>query len=134
MIDGLSEEQTADVVYEFLKHGCQPTVVANATGIDPDDARAALGQIRVERYGTDEIAEAMTHLIWVAYETALQQIECGTPANKARFISMVLSRSVGIAGKQSPEMNDKIRAELDRMAQEIAPDIQLADSIYTPTD
>jgi hypothetical protein len=134
MIDGLSDEQTADVVYAFLKVGVPPTAVAKATGLDTDDVKAVVSQMRVDKYGTDEIDEAMTHLIWVGYETALQQIEYGTPASKARFIQLVLSRSVGIAGKSNPETSEKIRAELATMAAEMQPDIQLAESIYTPTD
>ena len=88
----------------------------------------------VERYGTDEIAEAMAWLQWEAYEEALNQIHTGTPANKARFIQLVLARSIGLAGKSSPETSEKIRAALDQMAADTQPVVQLQDSIYTPSD
>lgn len=130
----LTPEQRSDVVYAFLKVGVPPTAVAHALEMDPDTVKGCLSHMRVERYGTDEIAEAMTHLIWEGYEEALNQIRVGTPASKARFIQLVLSRSVGIAGKSSPESSEKIRAALADLAAAQAPVVRLSDSIYTPTE
>jgi hypothetical protein len=128
----VTEEEKAEVVYKLLKKSVPPTAVAHALDMDPDTVKGVLAQIRVEDYGTDEIAEAMTYLIWVAYETALHEIQFGTPASKARFIQLVLARSIGLAGKSTPETSERIRAALEGMAADMAPKIQLAPSIYTP--
>jgi hypothetical protein len=120
----------AEVVYRLLKVGVPPTAIAHALDLDVDDVKGALTQIRVDSYGTDEISEAMTHLIWVGYETALHEIQYGTPASKARFIQLVLARSVGLAGKSTPETSEKIQAALAKMAEDMAPVATLTPSIY----
>jgi hypothetical protein len=121
-------------IYRLLKIGVPPTAVARAFDMDPDVVKGLLSEIHVESYGTDEIAEAMTHLIWVGYETALHEIRYGTQASKARFIQLVLSRSIGLAGKSTPETSAKIREALEKMAGDMAPTIQLQESIYSPTE
>jgi hypothetical protein len=130
----VTQDERAELVYRLLKTGVPPTAVAKAFDMDPDVVRGALSEIHVEDYGTDEIAGAMTHLIWVGYETALHEIQYGTPASKARFIQLVLARSIGLAGKSTPETSEKIRAALDDMAASMAPTIQLSESIYTPSE
>jgi hypothetical protein len=129
----VTDDERSDIVYRLLKAGVPPTSVANALELDPDVVKGALSKIRVDAYGTDEIAEAMTHLIWVGYETALYEIQYGTPASKARFIQLVLARSIGLAGKSTPETSEKIRTALAQMAADMAPSATLADSIYTAT-
>jgi hypothetical protein len=118
----------------LLEVGVPPTAIARAFDEDPDFVRGALSHMHVEQYGTDEIAEAMTHLIWVGYETALHEIRYGTPASKARFIQLVLARSIGLAGKSTPETSAKIREALEKMAGDMAPTIQLQESIYSPSE
>lgn len=126
----ITPQQRSEVAYAFLKQGVPTSAVAKALEMDPEHIAAARSQMLVERYGTDEKAEAMDYLIWEAYEEALYQIRYGTPANKSRFIAMVLSRSVGVAGRSTPEMGEKIRDALNQMTSGISPDVHLADSIY----
>jgi hypothetical protein len=128
----MTKDEKAELLYRLLKEGVPPTAVAHALDMDPDTVRGALSAIHVDAYGTDEIAEAMTHLIWVGYETALHEMQYGTIASKARFIQLVLARSIGLAGQSTPETSEKIRAALDQMAADMAPTIQMAESIYTP--
>ena len=126
----LTPEQTSAVVIAFLEAGTPAGAISRALDIDADPIVGMLSNLRIQKYGTDEKAEAMDHLIWVAYETALHEIEYGTPASKARFIQLVLARSVGIAGKSAPETSEKIRQALEEMRSDIAPVIQLEESIY----
>jgi hypothetical protein len=128
----LSTEQRSDVIYAFLKAGVPYTAVARAMSLDAEYVKGAVEQMNVEDYGTDDIAAAMNYLQWVAYEEALHQIHYGTPANKARFIQLVLARSIGLAGKSTPEMADKIRAAIAQMSSDLGPDVQLEPSIYDP--
>jgi hypothetical protein len=129
----MTNEERSDLVYALLKRSIPPTAVAGALDMDPDTVKGVLAHIRVEKYGTDEIAEAMTFLIWKAYEAALHEIEYGTPASKFRYMQLVLARSIGIAGKSTPETSEKIRSALEDMARDMAPKVQLTDSIYDAT-
>jgi hypothetical protein len=129
----LSDAQI-EVIYRLLKRNTPPTVVAYAFDLESDFVQGILDQIRVDKHGTDEIAEAMSFLIWEAYETAQDEIRYGTPASKARFIQLVLARSIGLAGKSTPETSEKIRAAIDEMVAGMAPTIQLSESIYTATE
>jgi hypothetical protein len=128
----LSDEQRSDIIYAFLKEGVPASAVARAMSLDPEYVKDALSLMRVQRYGTDEIAEAMAWLLWEAYEEALNQIHNGTPANKARFIQLVLARSIGLAGKSTPETGEKIRAAIAAMNADLEPTVQLEPSIYEP--
>lgn len=130
----LTPEQKSELVYAFLKKGVPPTAVASVLELDPDHVRGALNHMRVESYGTDEIGEAMTFLIWEAYEEALYQVRYGSPASKKDFIKMVLARSVALAGRADTDTAEKIRAELFKMAGDMAPTVRLGESIYTPTE
>lgn len=130
MSSTLTPQQRSEVAYAFLKQGVPASAVAKALGMDVEHVAGALSQMRVERYGTDEKSEAMDWLIWEAFEEARYQIQHGTPANKARFIAMVLSRSVGLAGRSTPETSEKIREALDKMTADLAPEVQLVDSLY----
>jgi hypothetical protein len=131
----LTPEQRSEVVYAFLKVGVPPTAVARALDMDTEHVAGARSQMLVERYGTDEKAEAMDWLIWEAYEIALNELHNGTPASKARFVQLVLARSVGLAGKSAPETSEKIRTALEEMASaERRPAVSLAPSIYDPSE
>jgi hypothetical protein len=130
----MTADEKADLMVRLLEVGVPPSAIAKAFDKDVDTVREAQSRLHIESYGTDEIAEAMTHLIWVAYDTALGEIRYGTPASKARFIQLVLARSIGLAGKSTPETSEKIRAAIELMASGMAPDIQLTESIYTPGD
>lgn len=119
----LTQEQRSEVIYAFLSVGVPPTAVANALSLDVEYVKGALDLMHAERYGTDEINEAMAWLQWEAYEEAVNQIHHGTPANKARFIQLVLARSIGLAGKSSPEQSAKVREALEAMTADLSPAI-----------
>jgi hypothetical protein len=128
----LTLEQRSEVIYAFLEAGVPPTAVARAMSLDTEYVKGALSLMHRQNYGTDEIAEAMAWLQWQAYEEALKQIHTGTPAAKARFIQLVLARSIGLAGKSTPETGEKIRNALAEMTKDLTPDVQLEPSIYEP--
>lgn len=130
----LTPETRSEVVYAFLKVGTPPTAIANALGMDVEHVAAARSQMLTERFGTDEKAEMADLLIWEAFDEALYQVRHGTPTNKLKYCQMILARSVGIAGRSSPEMGEKIRGMLARFAEETKPPIQLERSIYDTSE
>lgn len=118
----------------MLKEGVPPLVIARVLEMDPDHVRGAASNMRVGQYGTDDISDAMTHLIWIAVEEAEYQIKYGSPANKHRFMQLVLAGSIRLAGRTNSDASDKIRNALMKLAQEAKPEVMLGDSIYTPTE
>jgi hypothetical protein len=126
----LTPAQTSEVVYAFLRVGTPPTAIANALGMDVEHVAAARSQMFTERYGTDEKAELADLLIFEAFEEAMYQVRHGTPTSKLKYCQMILARSIGIAGKSSPEMGAKVRDMIAGFAKEAKPPIQLEQSIY----
>src|SRR5580692_10221630 len=93
----LSEEDAIDLISSLLAHSIPPTAIAKALAIDADFTRSLLSQLRTQRYGTAEISEAMTFLMWKAYDEAIDMLQTSSPAIRLRTINMILSRSVGMA-------------------------------------
>jgi hypothetical protein len=128
----LTTDQRSEVIMAFLQVGVPAPAVARALSLDVAYVQGALDLMHVEQYGTDDLPSAMAWLQWEAYDEALNQIHNGTPAAKARFIQLVLARSIGLAGKSTPETGEKIRAALLEMTKDLTPDVQLEPSIYEP--
>lgn len=120
-----------DIVHEFLSAGVPPTTLAIAFSLDPDDIKLIRDQLNIRNYGTSEIYEAMNHLQWKAYETALQMLRTGTPSERRQTINMVLARTVGIAGKQPSGEFDKIREQLVELAAQskVEPDSEISEFV-----
>lgn len=113
----LTDEQLADVLHRLLMVGVPPSALAKAFDLEVGGIRELQSQVRVEQYGTAELTEAMTYLIWQGYENALHMMNEGTPANRMRMTGMILSRSISIAGRQPPESMNKVRDLLLEIAQ-----------------
>ena len=114
-LSNLSEEDGIDLITSLLAHSVPPTAIAKALAIDPDFTRSLLSQIRTTRYGTAEIAEAMTFLMWKAYDEAIEMLHTSSPAIRLRTINMILSRSVGLASRQDPEEFARLRKEMESL-------------------
>lgn len=120
MAGELSDEQLADVLHRLLLAGVPPTVVAKVFQLPVDDLKTLQSRLRVQLYGTDELMEAMTFLIWDAYNVTLNLLHEGTPTSRMRMASIVLSRSMSIAGRQPPESLDSMREMLYEIASKSA--------------
>lgn len=119
-IQNLSEEDAADLLHLLLSNGVPPTALSRALSLDIDFIRGIQNQVRVQRYGTAEIAEAMNWLMWEAFDEAVDLLHTGSPTNRIRAVAMVLPRSVGMAAKQDPEEFSRARSVLEQMLREQA--------------
>jgi hypothetical protein len=131
----LSDDQLADILHRLLVVGVPPSALSKAFGLPVADLKQLQSKVRVEMYGTDELMEAMTYLIWDAYNVTLSLLHEGTPASRMRMASIVLSRSMSIAGRQPPESLDAMRDELYRIAQASAgeePDLEPGEFVLRP--
>jgi hypothetical protein len=118
----LPEDDAIDLLQSLLSNGIPPSALALSFNIDPEFVRGIAAEIRVRRYGTAEIAEAMTWLMWEAYDEAVSLLHTGSPANRIRAVAMILPRSVGMAARQDPEVFGQIRQQLeDMMNRETSP-------------
>jgi hypothetical protein len=133
MPKALTVEQKGDLIVSLLEQGVPPGPIAKALDFEEETIKGIVSDLHIAKFGTDELAEAMNYLIWVAFEECLHQIKYGSPATQQRFISMVLARSVGIAGKQTPEGFQKMRDALEEIRVEMnEPVIATGGSIYEP--
>jgi hypothetical protein len=126
-ISNLEESDALDLIALLLEQSIPPTAIAKALDIEPDFVQGMLAQIRVQRYGTAEISEAMVYLMWKAYDSAVEMLHTGSPANRLRTINMILSRTVGMASRQDPEEFARLRSEMTRLIED-AKTVEQSDS------
>ena len=97
-----------NLVTRLLTNGVPKSVVARSLDLDPDLVGAKLKEVRVNRYGTDDMTEYMEQLQWDAVDDARQIIANGSAAEKTRVLGMVLGKQVLL----EREADTRSRAEL----------------------
>ena len=118
VLESLTDEQLLAIIHALLAEGVPSTAIASAFDIDPDQISSLRSSILVRKYGTDEINEAMNNLMWKAYDHANKLLDEGSPTNKLRTITMILSRTVTSASRQPPRVLDDLREEVRSMVEE----------------
>lgn len=117
----ISEEEFATIVDRLLEVGVPPTAVAKAFSIDPFVVRDRQNELHVEKYGAAELSEAMANMQWQALEQARAMI-LDAPYNvRSRFIMAILSKTMSLTARQSPETIGTMRNELLEMMGEMGP-------------
>ena len=123
----------------LLQVGVPPTAIAKAFSVDVTAIKDLQATLHIRQFGTAEISEAMSFLMWRAYQDALNILESAPSATRTRFITTLLSRQSVILGKQSPEELTRMRDQLSDLFAGIGiPDPQggsiYAPSVFTPLD
>jgi hypothetical protein len=127
----LTKEQQADLIDRLLRSGVPPTAVANALELEVGTVKECLSVIRVTAYGSEELSEAMTQLMWDALAEARDQLLFGTPAAKARIIQICIGRGATIVSKRPPETAETIRRAFDEMREAMTTPLRESEgSIY----
>lgn len=114
-LSNLEEEDAIDLLQQLIMAGIPPTAIAIAFDLEVDFVRGIANELRVRRYGTSEISEAMAWLMWEAYDEAVKMLHSGSPANRIRAIAMILPRSVGMAARQDPEEFGRLRSRMEEL-------------------
>lgn len=122
----------------LLERGVPTGPISYAFDVTQRTVKELVATIRVHQYGSSEIAELLSSLMFEAYEEAKRSLRHGNPAVKARTINMVLSKAMALVGKQSPEEFERMRAEVLSMFGDISTkqsDIpsMYADPTYSPS-
>ncbi len=108
----ISNEEFGHIVDRLLGVGVPPTAIAKAFDIDPFVVRDRMNEIRVEQYGAAELAEALAQLQWEAFEQAKAMIYDAPYTVRARFIMAILSKTMSLTARQSPETMGNLRRDL----------------------
>ena len=113
-----SRKRVVGVVDRLLEVGVPPTAIAKAFEIDPFVVRDRANELRIERYGAAELAEALANLQWEAFEQAKTMIYDAPYSVRTRFIMAILSKTMSLTARQNPETIGNLRQNvLDLMGQ-----------------
>jgi hypothetical protein len=114
----VNESEFVGVVDRLLEVGVPPTAIAKAFEIDPFVVRDRANELRIERYGAAELAEALANLQWEAFEQAKTMIYDAPYSVRTRFIMAILSKTMSLTARQNPETIGNLRQNvLDLMGQ-----------------
>jgi hypothetical protein len=114
----VNEAEFVGVVDRLLEVGVPPTAIAKAFDIDPFVVRDRANELRVQRYGAAELAEALANLQWEAFEQAKAMIYDAPYNVRSRFIMAILSKTMSLTARQNPETTGLMRRDLlDLMGQ-----------------
>jgi hypothetical protein len=106
------------IITRLLEVGVPPTAIANAFYVEVEAVKELQMSLRVEKYGTAELAEAMHDLMWNAYEDTLELIKQAPPARRLQLNMSLLAKAQTLVGNQTPDGVLRIQAELDAMMAE----------------
>jgi hypothetical protein len=107
-------------VIRLLESGVPPTAIAKAFDIALEPVKELQAELRIDKYGTAELAEAMHNLIWLAIED-IQTIIATSPIDRRMRMDMnLISRASSIVQGQTPDSLAKMQAEMLELASEVA--------------
>lgn len=108
----ISEDELSDIVDRFLEVGVPATAVSKALGVDPFVIRERQNQLRIATYGAAELSEALANMQWEALAEARAMMYDAPFTVRARFIMGILSKTMSLTARQSPETQALMRAQL----------------------
>lgn len=108
----MTDETVATVMVSLLESGVPTGPIAAAFDLDQTTVKELQAELRITKYGSAEIAELLTGLMFDAYAQARTQIYNGSPAAKTRMIQMIIGRGMALAGKQAPEEFERLRNQM----------------------
>ena len=118
----MTTEELEDLVDRLLEVGVPPTAVAKAFELDPFVVRDRQSQLHVTQYGATELAEALGNMQWQALEQAKQMIYEAPYNVRSRFIMAILSKSMSLTARQSPETMGNMRKDLLKLMSAVEDD------------
>jgi len=101
----------------LLQEGVPHALVARVFDLDPVFVKSYRDQLRVEKYGTDDMQEYLTQLEWDAIDVMNRAVNGkNVPADQVRAASLVIGKTVAVNARRTPEKTAEKRDELlDRM-------------------
>jgi hypothetical protein len=99
----MTGDELEALVERLLTRGVPKSVVAEALDLDVELVDLKLQEVRVARYGTDDMTEYMEQLQWEAVDEAHRIIQSGSASQKERMLGMVLGKQVALSARRTPE-------------------------------
>jgi hypothetical protein len=99
----VTADEFKTLVERMLTEGVPPAVVARIVNMDVDLIKEAQKEVRVKRYGTDDLNDYLEQMQWRTIEEAMTSLATGSSTDKARVMSTVLGKQMTAATKRMPE-------------------------------
>jgi len=134
-----SLEWLEPIICRLLSVGIPPTAISNALDLAVEPIKALQDTMRINRYGTAELAEAMNFLIWKALDDTLDMMASAPIDKRMRLNTTLLARASAIVHGQQPDSMARIQKEMADLTAELT-DTESGSSIYelgsvdAPTD
>lgn len=123
----MNEDDLHYLITRLLEVGVPSTAIAKAFSMDPFVVRGMMADLRVQKYGAAEMAEALAVLQWDALAEAKAMIHDAPYNVRTKFISGILSKSMSLTARQSPETMGNLRSDfLDLLGEMTGGDDDLA--------
>lgn len=106
------------IITRLLEVGVPPSALSKAFYVEVDAIKEMQMNLRIERYGTAELAEAMHSLMWKAYEDTLVLISQAPPARRLSLNMSLLAKASTLVGSQTPDGIARMQSEIDAMMAE----------------
>jgi hypothetical protein len=103
--------------------------VAKAFDIDPFVVRDRQSELRVAQYGAPELAEAIANLQWEAIEQTRSMIYEAPYTVRARFLMGMVSKTMSLTARQSPETMGNLRKDLLDLMKMVEDDPDYSDAL-----
>jgi len=108
----MTEAELVGIVNALLGEGVPPGIVARVFGLDEELVKQQLKTVRVERYGTADLESYMEATQWEVIDEARRTLVEGTAAEKARVMTMFLSKGIAAASRRVPDSVKEGREQL----------------------
>jgi len=99
----LTPEELEKIVFDLLAEGVPPSVVARALNLDAALVKQSQHEVRIKRYGTDDLTEYNEQLLWDSIERAREVIAKGSATERDRLLGMVLGKQIALTARRTPE-------------------------------
>jgi hypothetical protein len=103
------------LVLRALELGVPADVVAQLFELPLDTAEELQREIRVERFGTDDITKYLEGIQFLALEQAERMLRSGSTQDAVKIVSAVFGRQIQAAGKRPSRALEESREDLMEM-------------------
>lgn len=91
------------IVESLLVEGVPPGILARVFDLELDLVKKAQRNVRVTRYGTEDLVEFTEQLQWDAVDKARDIIWKGSAVDSTRFVSAILGKQIALAARRTPD-------------------------------
>lgn len=91
------------IVESMATEGVPAGVISRVFGLDLDLVKDTVKEVRIGKYGTDDLNDYMEQMQWDAVEVARTTLATGSSTEKARLMSAILGKQMTAAAKRRPE-------------------------------